>query len=123
MCENLVNIIEKELSAGTKLAEKLQTRRYHWKTDAEVEYLSASLATVDGLVKEVGNILQDVKGTLFHLSRSRVAPESTTSQQFRVARRKKENAKQTLLKREREILTHLFGEERGLKCRVINYAE
>ena len=45
-CENLVNIIEKELSAGTILAEKLQTRRCHWKTDEEVEYLSVSLATV-----------------------------------------------------------------------------
>ena len=72
-------------------------------------------------MKEVGNILQDVKGTLFHLSRSRVAPESTTSQQSRVANRIKkmqENVEnrpnQTLLKREREIMTHLFGEERGL---------
>ena len=71
--------------------KNIKTRRCHWKTDEEVEYLSASLATVDGLVKEVGNILQDVKGTLFHLSHSQIAPESTTSQQFRVARRKKEN--------------------------------
>ena len=121
MCENLANIIEKELSAGTKLAAKLQTRRCHWKT-YEVEYLYASLATVDGLVKEVRNILQ---GTLFHLSCSQVAPESTTSQQSHVARRKKENArkcrkqaKQTLLKRDREIMTHCF-EEGDLKlCRV-----
>ena len=124
--KTIVNVIENELSAGTKSAEKLQTRRCHWKTDEEVEYLSASLATVGGLVKEVGNILQDVKGTLSHLSRSRVAPESTPSQQSRVANRKKENArkcrkqaKQTLLKREGEIMTHLFGEERGLNIMQI----
>lgn len=58
---------------------------------------------------------------MFHLSRSRVAPESTTSDQSRVARRKKENArkcrkqaKETLLRREREIMTRLFGQEMGL---------
>lgn len=80
-----------------------------------------SLVTVDGLIKEIRNILQGVKGTLFHLSRSRVAPESTTSDQSRVARRKKENArkcrkqaKETLLRREREIMTRLFGQEMGL---------
>jgi hypothetical protein len=115
-CESLVNKIEKELSDGTTLGEKLQNRRSHWKSDEEVEYLSAILATVDGLVKEFGNILQDI-----NLSRSRVAPESTTSHQSRIARRKKENARncrkqaeQTLLKRGREIMTGLFGKERGL---------
>lgn len=58
----------------------MQNRRSHWKSDEEVEYLSAILATVDGLVsKEFGNILQDI-----NLSRSRVAPESTTSHQSRL---------------------------------------
>ncbi len=90
--------------------------RRHWKSDEEVEYLSAILATVDGFVKEFGNILSDIKGTLFHLSRSQVVPENTTSHQSRIARRKKENARkcrkqaeQNLLKRRRKIMTGFLG--------------